>query len=106
MRRQIFKKSALWLAMVGLALLLSGGVGWAEVLKVTQPNQSLYPDPDFAGTPIASVPVGAEVSVQQQAGDWYKVEYEGKSGWLHRQAFPPPPRVLNSIFPACSSAPR
>ena len=91
MRRLIFNKPTAWLAMLGLALLLSGpGVGRAETMKVTQSNQSLYPDPDFAGTPIAPVPVGAEVTVQQQAGDWYKVEYQGKSGWLNRQAFPAP----------------
>jgi len=90
-RRLIFNKPTAWLAMLGLALLLSGpGVGRAETMKVTQSNQSLYPDPDFAGTPIAPVPVGAEVTVQQQAGDWYKVEYQGKSGWLNRQAFPAP----------------
>lgn len=91
MKRLIFKKPTVWLALLGLALLLSGpGVGRAEVMKVSQPNQSLYPDPDFAGTPIAPVPQGAEVTVQQQAGDWYKVEYQGKSGWLNRQAFPAP----------------
>ena len=91
MRRTGFKKSAVWLAMVTLAFLLLGpGAALGETMKVTQPNQSLYPDPDFAGTPIAAVPVGAEVAVLQQTGDWYKVEYEGKSGWLNRQAFPAP----------------
>jgi len=66
------------------------GLGWGEVLKVTQPNQSLYPDPDFSSTPVAPVPQGAEVNVERQAGDWYKVEYQGKSGWINRQAFPAP----------------
>ena len=72
---------------LGLALvLLMPGTGWGEVLKVTQPNQSLYPDPDFASTPVAPVPVGAEVNVESQAGDWYKVTYQDKTGWLNRQA--------------------
>jgi hypothetical protein len=72
---------------LGLALvLLIPGTGWGEVLKVTQPNQSLYPDPDFASTPVAPVPVGAEVNVESQAGDWYKVTYQDKTGWLNRQA--------------------
>ncbi len=72
---------------LGLALvLLLPGPGWSEVLKVTQSNQSLYPDPDFGDHPVAQVPVGAEVSVVNQAGDWYKVEYQGKTGWLNRQA--------------------
>jgi hypothetical protein len=83
--------SCRYLMALGLALvLLMPGVGWGEVLKVTQPSQSLYPDPDFASTPVASVPEGAEVNVETQAGDWYKVEYEGKAGWLNRQAFGKP----------------
>jgi uncharacterized protein YgiM (DUF1202 family) len=73
----------------GLALFLLGvAPGWGETLKVSQPNQQLYPDPNFAGTPIAPVPVGAEVNVERQQGDWYKVEYQGKTGWMHNRAFP------------------
>ena len=92
MRRPVFSKrsSICFLALALLALLLLPGIARGETMKVTQPNQSLYPDPDFAGTPIAPVPQGAEVTVQQQAGDWYKVEYQGQSGWLNRQAFPAP----------------
>ena len=86
-----YSKFARYLLALGLALALLGpATCWGEVLKVSQPNQSLYPDPDFASTPIASVPVGAEVNVERQAGDWYKVEYQGKTGWINRQAFPPP----------------
>ncbi len=91
MRRTGFKKSAVWLAMVTLAFLLLGpGAALGETMKVTQPNQSIYPDPDFAGTPVVTVPQGAVVNVQQQTGDWYKVEYQGKSGWMNRAAFPAP----------------
>jgi hypothetical protein len=80
-----------YVLVLGVALLfLFPGPGWAEVLKVGQPNQSLYPDPDFASAPMAPVPVGAEVNVESQAGDWYKVEYQGKTGWINRQAFPAP----------------
>ena len=76
---------------LGLALvLLMPAAGWGEVLKVAQPNQSIYPDPDFASTPVGAVPSGAEVNVERQAGDWYKVEYQGKTGWINRQAFGKP----------------
>jgi hypothetical protein len=101
-RRLIFKKSMLWLPMLGLALMLLGGIARAETLKVTQPNQSLYPDPDFASTPVAPVPVGAEVNVERRPGDWYKVEYQGKIGWINRQAFPAPStgsKFLKSFIP-------
>lgn len=91
-REDISLKVVRYVLALGLALvLLMPGTGWCEVLKVAQPNQSLYPDPDFASTPVAPVPEGAEVNVETQAGDWYKVEYQGKSGWLNRQAFGKPP---------------
>jgi hypothetical protein len=86
---------------LGLALvLLMPGIGWGEVLKVTQPNQSLYPDPDFASTPIIPVPVGAEVNVESQAGDWYKVTYQDKVGWLNRQAVVQPAARAKFNLPA------
>jgi hypothetical protein len=90
MRQSVFlPKPARWFIALGLAALLLGpGMAWSETLKVSQPNQQLYPQPDFASTPIAPVPVGAEVNVVQQSGDWYKVDYQGQSGWLNRQAFP------------------
>jgi len=78
------------LALALLVLLLAPGIAWGETLKVCQPNQCLYPNQDFAGTPITSVPEGAAVNVLQQSGDWYKVEYQGKEGWMNRQAFPAP----------------
>jgi hypothetical protein len=86
-----YSKSARYLLALGLALaLLVPALCWGEVLKVSQPNQSLYPDPDFSSTPVGTVPVGAELNVERQAGDWYKVEYDGKTGWINRQAFPAP----------------
>jgi hypothetical protein len=89
LRRPVFHAGAAWLVALGLMLCLLGpGTAGAEALKVTQPNQSMFPDPDFASPPIAAVPVGSEVNVLHQAGDWYKVESAGKEGWMHRQSFP------------------
>ena len=90
-RENRLMKSVRYVLALGLALvLLMPGSAWCEVLKVVQPHQSLYPDPDFASTPLASVPVGAEVNVDTQAGDWYKVKYQGKVGWINLQAFERP----------------
>jgi len=87
----LFRRPGPWfLALALLALLLLPGIAMAETMKVGQPNQSLYPDPDFGSAPVASVPVGAVVTVLQQSGDWYQVEYQGQRGWLNRQAFPAP----------------
>lgn len=75
------------LALGVVLVLLLPATAWSEVRTVGRDNQFLYPDPDFASTPIVAVPAGAEVNVESQVGDWYKVNYQGKSGWLNRQAF-------------------
>ena len=99
MRRAAFLiKPVWWLMVLGLAVWLLGPAPvWGETLKVTQPNQSLYPSADFGSPPIGPVPTGAEVNVVQQDGEWYRVEYQGKTGWLPRQAFPAP--QTGSKFP-------
>jgi hypothetical protein len=90
-REKISWKYIRHLVTLGLVLLfLIPGTGWGEVLKVAQPNQSLYPDPDFASTPVATLPEGAAVNVETQAGDWYKVQYQDTVGWINRQAFGKP----------------
>ncbi|OGR08959.1 MAG: hypothetical protein A3K23_05625 [Desulfobacca sp. RBG_16_58_9] len=82
------KKPQGWLVVLGLAALLGGpGFAWGQTMKVAQGNQTLYGEPNFSGTPIAPVPLGVEVKVVSQTGDWYKVEYQGNTGWMHRQAF-------------------
>lgn len=76
------------LLLCGLAALLCCSLpAAAGTMKVTQGNQSLHGEPNFSGTPIAPVPAGAEVNVVTISGDWYKVEYQGNTGWLHRTAF-------------------
>jgi uncharacterized protein YgiM (DUF1202 family) len=81
---------ALWL----LLLLLM--VGWwagsalvlAETLKVERGDMQLYDAPNFGSTSLGPVPAGAEVAVLSRSGDWYQVNYQGKTGWLHKLAFP------------------
>lgn len=94
--RQIRELSGpgLWLLLLLLAgLVASPGPGMAETLKVERPDMQLYQGPDFASDSLGSVPVGAEVSVLSRSGDWVQVNYEGKTGWLHKLAFPQAPRV-------------
>lgn len=83
------RKTAPWLIALGLVLVFWGPAGaGAETLKVGLPNQSLYPDPDFGSTPLASMPLGVEVEKLRSLEDWFKVAHEGKKGWMNRLAFP------------------
>lgn len=81
------RKIALWLGGLAL-LLLAAGPGWARTLTVTQPNQQIYQEANFASATLGAVPQGAKVNLIRQEGEWYKVDHQGTVGWLHRQAFP------------------
>ena len=82
-------KLALYLQLFLLAMLLVGvGLGKAETLKVERSDMQLYQAPTFASPSLGSVPLGAEVAVVSRSGDWTQVNYQGKTGWLHKLAFP------------------
>lgn len=77
------------LILLGLTLLWAApGVGLAQTFKVVQSKQQLYASPQFSANSLGTVPEGAEVKIVQQAAEWYQVEYQGQTGWLHQQAFP------------------
>lgn len=80
------------LLLLGLAV---AGTGVAETLKVERPNMQLYQAPNFASPVLLPVPMGAEVAVLSRSGDWLQVSYQGKTGYMHKTAFPqaPPPAV-------------
>ena len=76
----------LLLLLIGSLAALSPGM--AETLKVERANTQLYQSPNFGSTTVGTVPPGAEVAVVSRSGDWVQVNYEGKTGWLHKTAFP------------------
>lgn len=79
----------LWALLLLVAALLAGlSPGLAETLKVERANTQLYGAPNFASSTLGTVPPGAEVAVVSRAGDWVQVNYDGKTGWLHKTAFP------------------
>ena len=78
-----------WLTLLLMVGLLAGaGPGAAETQKVERPDMQLYQAPNFGSTSLGPVPVGAEVTVLSRSGDWVQVTYQGKTGWLHKLAFP------------------
>jgi len=65
----------------------AGSMTQAKSLEVTQTNQQLYKKPDFASTSLGSVPKGEAVRLLKEEGDWYRIDYNGKTGWMHQKAF-------------------
>jgi uncharacterized protein YgiM (DUF1202 family) len=79
----------LWVVLFLLVGVLVGlNPGLAETLKVERAGTQMYQAPNFGSTTVGSVPSGAEVAVLSRSGDWVQVNYQGKTGWLHKTAFP------------------
>jgi Bacterial SH3 domain len=79
----------LWVVLFLLVGVLAGlNPGLAETLKVERAGTQMYQAPNFGSTPLGSVPSGAEVAVMSRSGDWVQVNYQGKTGWVHKTAFP------------------
>jgi len=57
-----------------------------DLEKALKRQQALYPDPDEAACPLAQVPAGVKVRILKQVGEWCKVKYLEKTGWLPAQA--------------------
>jgi hypothetical protein len=83
-------RPGLWVLLLLLVGLLLAGLnpGLAETLKVERAGTQLYEAPNFGSTPLGTVPSGADVAVLSRSGDWVQVNYQGKTGWLHKTAFP------------------
>lgn len=89
MRRSgLWSGPVLWVLLLLLVGLLVGlSPGMAETLKVERPNTQLYQAPNFGSTPLGTVSPGSEVTVLSRSGDWVQVNYQGKTGWLHKTVF-------------------
>ena len=84
-----FKFAGVGIMILGMAVLgLAAQPSWAKTLTVSKPCQQLYQKPNFASPPLGPVPMEERVNLIFQEGEWYKVAYHGKIGWLHQQAFP------------------
>lgn len=50
---------------------------------VTATRLNLRADPSTAHTPIAELERGARIRVLDQGGSWYRIEVDGRTGWVH-----------------------
>ena len=88
-RSRYLSGPGLWVVLFLLVGVLVGlNPSLAETLKVERAGTQMYQSPNFSSTPMGSVPSGAEVAVMSRSGDWVQVNYGGKTGWVHKTAFP------------------
>jgi hypothetical protein len=70
-----------------VAVFLLAGPAWAQEEQRLQASTDLHRDPD--GTPLVSLPAGAEVEAGKADGDWRQVTVEG---WIYRPSTSPTKR--------------
>ena len=70
--------------LVGFFLLTSAAL--AVPLKVVTQQAMIRKDKRFFSPSITSVPYGAVLEEKGREGDWIRVSYQGKEGWIHVSA--------------------
>jgi len=78
-----------WLISL-LALGLLPALAWAETIKVVKDKDTIRNAAQFFAPPVTEVKKGDELQKLQVQGDWFKVDFSGKQGWIHKSAVTAP----------------
>jgi hypothetical protein len=73
-----------WLLLLGFCLLTS--VAFAATVKVITQEAVIRNDKRFFASPVVRAPYGSVIEQIGREGDWLRVSYQGKQGWLHISA--------------------
>jgi len=56
----------------------------AETLYIQSARANILSGPAFNAKVIASAPKGSKVTAKFSHGSWYRIEYQGKQGWVSK----------------------
>ena len=73
-----------WITLVGVLMLASVALG-ATVKVITQ-EAMIRTDKRFFSPALVRAPFGAALQELGREGDWFRVNYQGKEGWIHKSA--------------------
>jgi len=73
-----------WIILVGVSMLASVAMG-ATVKVITQ-EAMIRQDKRFFAPVLIRVPYGEMIQELEREGDWLRVGYRGKQGWIHISA--------------------
>ncbi len=73
-----------WVLLI--ALWMFSSLALAATLKVITQEAMIRKDKRFFAPVVAKVPYGGEVQELERQGDWIRVGYQGKTGWIHIKA--------------------
>jgi hypothetical protein len=73
-----------WILLLLFGLMATAAL--AATVKVITQEAVIRKDKRFFASPIIRAPYGAVIQELERAGDWLRVQYQGKQGWLHMSA--------------------
>lgn len=73
-----------WILLLGLCFMTS--VALAATVKVITQEAVIRKDKRFFAPVVTRVPYGSLIQESSREGDWLRVIYQGKEGWIHVSA--------------------
>ena len=77
-------KKQVWIILLGVLFMAS--VALAATLKVITQEATIRKDKRFFAPVVARVAYGELIQELDRKGDWLRVSYRGKNGWIHISA--------------------
>ena len=77
-------KKQVWIILLGVLFMAS--VALAATLKVITQEATIRKDKRFFAPVVARVAYGEVIQELERKGDWLRVSYRGKEGWIHISA--------------------
>ncbi len=77
-------KKKIWVWVLGLCLISS--VAAAATVKVITQEAVIRKDKRFFAPAVFRAPYGAALQELSKQGDWLRVGYQGREGWIHKSA--------------------
>ncbi len=93
-------KAKTWVILLALCLISS--VAAAATVKVITQEAMIRTDKRFFSPALVRAPFGATLQELGREGDWFRVNYQGKEGWIHKSAVQEQKFQLSSL--ACWAA--
>jgi len=88
-------KTKTWVILLALCLISS--VAAAATVKVITQEAMIRADKRFFAPALVRAPFGAALEELGREGDWFRVNYQGKEGWIHKSAIQEQKFQLSSL---------
>jgi hypothetical protein len=88
-------KRRIWVWVLALCLISSAAA--AATMKVITQDAVIRKDKRFFAPALVRAPFGATLQELGKEGDWFRVSYQGKEGWIHKSALQEQKFQLSSL---------